>query len=397
MAKKPTTPPELNADDGNVAAEEKPEFRQSIFDSISDRRSEIIASGLDPEAGTDDDEDDLPAAAADDDAADADDGEEDQRAAVAADDGDDQPDSDDADPEAAPTAHRLGDDDLVEIVVDGETQQVPFKQVKAGMQIEAAARARMQEATQLRDAMRSASEEFVRQRGTEQPQPAEARQAPQPDAPNPLEKIDWSDLARSMQYDDPEESGAKLRDVVAQLRQPVEASGNQVNPDELRNSVLSQVRNTLEWDSAMKDLGEAYNDILSDPYLASLAGARSNFYLQQELGKERQGQRRRPFYAALSQGADEIRQWAQAQGMKVAGAGDSADDSPDPNDQPGVQVQVDSDQRNARKAAASGKQPQPRTVRQRRTVPQQGEMPSEVKRSRSAIEDIQRQRGQLAS
>lgn len=392
-----------DVEDGNVSADEKPDFRATLFESIANHRSEQILEGEDPgadedeiepqgSAGEDDDEGegdggDAPAAA---NAADGSDGDEDSG-------GDGSPAGDSGvEGDEPPAAVTLKDDQLVEVNIDGEIQLLPWSKVKAGVAIEGAARKRLQEANEYRDRVH---QEYESRRPQQQQRPEPAAEA----APEPkrqvTEEIDWEGLTRSMQYDDPADSAKQLKAVVEQLRQPTEDAGQPFDPDAIRNSVLSQVRNTIEWEGAMKDLGGEFNDILSDPYLASLAGARANFYLNQELERERRGQPRRPFYDALAQGTDEIRQWAKAQGMKVVSTSeDSADASPDQADRSqNVQVNVNDAQRQQRKVTASGTQPQPRVVRQKRTVPVDGAtLPSEVDRSRNAIADIQKGRGQLA-
>lgn len=411
MAKAPNSPtPDTDVDDGNVSAEAKADFRSQLFETIAEHRSSSLMEGVDPESPLDVEDPDAGdeggegepsdgALAASGDA----EGDADARAEPGEGDAVDAGEEGGTASEPAPDAQpvNLDDDALVEITVEGQTQQVPWGKVKAGIQMETAARQRLYEATQLRNQAQQEYEQLHARRPAD-PEPAPAPAAePEAAQKNVLDEIDWKGLGHSFQYDDPEEAGQKLRDAVEKLRGPAEAQGQQVDPEALRNSVLSQVRNTIEWEGAMKDLGTNYNDILSDPYLASLAGARANFYLNQELQREQQTGQRRPFYEVLSQATDEIRQWdAQRRGAPDGQAGDSADGAPDLEAQAQQQadVSIDTDARQQRKATASGTQPQPRVVRQRRTAaPAAGQMPDEVSRAREGIAELQKGRGQLAS
>lgn len=350
--------------DENVAAEEKVSHRQKMLDAIAETRAQELGEGGDDaenegaqgEAGAE-----AAAEAAGDEGGDEGEGED---AAGEGEEGDGAEAAAEADP-------------LVEIEVDGQKQQIRLSRLRKSFEIEQQAVARINEATAVLNARRPAAEE--------------PKETPAPDLPVSDQELE--EVARSLAYDDPAEGAKKLKDVVKKLRQP---SGEPLDVNAIQQNVSRQVYRQVEFDRAVADFGANYKDILADSKLAALAGADANAVLQQEMEKEQRGQRRKPYSEILMEAGERTRQWAKSVGIDLKAPGASTDDPPD---QKANEAVVDlAEERQQRKQSATGKQPQPRTIRQRRTTHQAEAptvAPSEIERSRSAISEIMKARGQI--
>lgn len=390
MATKPTTSETgERVNDGNVTAEEKPSHRMTLLDQIAAERYASLGEADNREGSEGDgvqgegDGEAVQQVEVAEQVEVGSEGEEQVEAGAEGGEGDGEPG------QQAPVNP---DDPLVEIKVDGVIQRIPQSKLVESFQIDQAARQRMNEANAARS---EANEILARAREAEAAlQRSRSEPEPQQDRRPITERLDYEGFVRSVQFDDPAEGAKKVKEFVETLRQP-DPGQQQFDPNAFGERMMAQISNKLEWDNAHAAMQQNYKDIVFDPILAPIAGQRASAYLQQELLREQRGERRRPFYEVLSNAADDVRAECKRRGWKVGS--DSADVLP------GQQVATDqpvslSQERETRKVAAAGTQPQPRTVRTRRTTAAAAApafAPSEEERSRSAIDEIKRQRGQI--
>jgi hypothetical protein len=276
-------------------------------------------------------------------------------------------------PEPAPEPVEPDDSLMVRVKIDGVEREMSYGEMKRSVQLEQTARQRLEEANRMRAELEAGKAETLAEE--EEPEPEQ-------------EDVDFNDLARSLQYEDPEVAAEKLRDAVHQIQQ----SGNApaVDEEQMRASITADVQNQLEWQNALQQFTDEYKDILADQNLASLAGGQIHQEIQHAIYDSQQtGAARPPFWDIFDRVGGQIRGWA-----KGVGALDQAEDSGQDDVDGSVDVKVDEEGRTARKVKASASTPRPRS-RQRSARRAEDQLPNVEETRRSAIEDMMRQRGQL--
>ena len=185
--------------------------------------------------------------------------------------------------------------EMVTIVVDGEKREVPLSDVmdagKRTLQKESAADKRLREAAEMREQATKLLEAAGRR--VEEQLPEEGA-APSPISDEERERV--ATLAESILYGEEEERNEALAEVIGMGR--VEATPSDDRVLALIHAELhaSEIRNKL---SASPESG-GYADIMSDPYLFSIASARVDALLQE--GQPNSWE----LYAGV---CDEVRAW----------------------------------------------------------------------------------------
>ncbi|MCH7703759.1 MAG: hypothetical protein IIB61_01500 [Planctomycetes bacterium] len=146
----------------------------------------------------------------------------------------------------------------------------------------------------------------------------------------------------------------------------------------------------VEWSTALARFTEDYQDILKDQNVANVAGSIGRTLLQQAMqDSQANSTPRRPYWDILNEAGGKTRDWLK--GL----AGQQAEDPEKPKKPTSAQPAVNlSAERETRKRAA----PQPPTPRSAQpSVPTAQTKPdSDEKKRRSAIQEMQKSRGQIA-
>jgi hypothetical protein len=381
MALKPNTSPsssnpEEDADREMTRGMNIIERRNFLTDRIAEERTEFVASEADdeePPAANDNEpppEGEDPAAAA---------GEGD-------DPGDGAGEGDDpgeGEPEAQQTQQTQqqqppaepGDDQVVTVLVDGQPMQMRLGDVKRGYQIEQTARQRLEYANQvLEQAKRGAANQSTAPEGGEQQQTGAGGK-----------DVDYVELVRALQYEDPEQGAQAVKDLVEKLQ------GSGPNMDEVVAAAVAASQNKTDWDNAVARFGKEFPDILKHPEIARIAGQEIYGAVQQAM------------FAAQTQGRAWTGYWPYFEAVgerykekfrpifQSSGDGDSGQDNPKPKDDPSLNI--DASARQGRKVQS---QAAARTrTRQSSPVPRTQAPDNEQARASAAIREMQKARGQL--
>jgi len=257
---------------------------------------------------------------------------------------------------------------MITLMVDGVPTQRSLGELKATGQIEGAARSRLAEAqeslTRIQNIERQAQ-------GAQPPQEAE------PPAAQAEPAIDYTELVRSMQYEDPEVAGQKFKEMVNNLQ----ATGSQVDPDVIVQRAVQVSRDETEWREALASFGTEYGDILNVPneHLGHMVGTVVQNTIMGELRAAQAEQRpRRSWNHILVAAGNTARSALQSWG--TAGAQDSPNDPPRPK--PGTTVVVDPAKEMRKRATVNP--PAARGVQTPATAPANSDPEAVINASRAA-------------
>jgi len=265
------------------------------------------------------------------------------------------------------------DEQLYEVVVDGQKQKVTLAELQKNYQIEQAARTRMNEAAA---SLKRAHEleEAAKARSGEKQEPEEKQETQE--ETDDLSQNDWDDLAEKLQYGDKEEAAAALKKVAENLRGAGPAKSGP-SPEEVEVRVMERI----EWNQALADFGEEYSDIVNDPYLSQLAGQIGNKLYTEALEASQATGRQRPPYRDIFNRAGAItRGWLKkASGLDSEGAESNREES--------GQAEVDLSKDRETEKRASAKPPTGRSVQSGASTSTQ-QPKTEVEIRREGIADI---------
>jgi len=219
-----------------------------------------------------------------------------------------------------PPALQTGaDDEKIEILVDGEKKLVTRAQLVSIAQKNFAADRRLEDANRLlKDARELAA---PKDQPTSEPKPTPA---PKADAAQGAD-IDWTDLAKKLQYEDPEQAGKALRDAVFANGGMTDRSG--IDPD----AIAQRVHDEIETKSAAARFEAEYADVIADPYLQSLVAmqVRGIAAAYRKDVEENGPKPRPPYYQVMKAAADSVLDWRY--GKDRAGRPNAVQE-PKPND-----------------------------------------------------------------
>jgi len=236
------------------------------------------------------------------------------------------------------------DEQLYEVVVDGQKQKVTLAELQKNYQIEQAARTRMNEAAESLKRAHELEERARERAGKIENEGAE--EPPEKESPDDPSQANWDDLAEKLQYGDKEEAAAALKKAAESLR-----GGAGSSPEEVEVRVMERI----EWNQALAEFGEEYSDIVNDPYLSQLAGQIGNKLYTEALEASKSGQPRPPYRDIFNRAGVITRGW-----LKKASGQDSEGAEPNRDDNGRAEVNLSKD-RSAEKRA-SVKPPTGRSV-----------------------------------
>jgi|SRR5882724_714991 len=223
-------------------------------------------------------------------------------------------DSPAADPAAAaaePTLAAAPDQpQLYDVMVDGKPAQVTLEELTRNYQIEAAARSRLGIATGI---LRRAKTIAADESGGEGAGTA-ADGSPAPVKPaatkEPPPEPDYEALTKSIQFDDPKESAAKLKEFIDQSNARAAAlAGQNSQPAPDSGAIAQQVMNQIELDNTFKTLAKEHTDILVVPEFSGIVSQVAGQRLLADLKRiqEEGTGSRRPLLAYFEEAVDHVR------------------------------------------------------------------------------------------
>lgn len=231
------------------------------------------------------------------------------------------------------------------------------------------------------------------QRVTAQPASALAAEGEGGPPADPLENFDFAGVAKSMQFDAPEEAGEKLKNLVVNLMGMQAAN----QPVDVR-AITAQAVDHLSFVEATRHFGEDFPDLLEDKSLAEMAGRTAFSLIAADRDDARKTGRPPADYAALFTAAGKATQdWvsnirgAQPEAEPTAENQEQSGSQPKAKTQPGATV-VDLPGRTERKVTASSAPPGRSAAAAGAPAIQREQ--TEAERRSSAIADIQKGRGQ---
>ena len=312
-----------------------------------------------------------------------------------------QPDAGEADAEAEPeAAASTPDEPVYKVMIDGEERTVPLSELTRNYQLAGAAEGRLNMASDVLRRVEDLQGRLSRGESTDDATPADGdgqagatkANAKKGADKDPLDGIDFESVAQKLQYETPEVGAAALKELVMEVSQRATGGGDGPSPQEITQSVMDQVN----FQTALKQFGDDFSDIVEDQYLAQRTGARTNqLYNDAVQAYRTQGAPMPSYYDLFSRAGEDTRAW-----IKGLGKGEEADPDSESGaesaDNPGANTSSAMKDRIERKRNL----PQPPTARGAPRKAAKTETstspPSELERSRSGIADIQKARGQVA-
>lgn len=289
--------------------------------------------------------------------------------------------------------------------IDGQEMEVSGDQLHRGFQIEQTARNNLDYANRALQQLQQYEQQLRGQQPGQQPQAGPQAQPGQPPAADPnqpqqqaetgpegMTEADLKKIYEGIALGDEEEGVKALNDLVSQLQQKPQNQG--LTEEELELRVLDRV----EYNQSLARFGQEYPELANDPYLRDMTGKLGSDLMQQAVQWAQANNRPRPSYwEVMDEAGKRMRQRLQqtfGQPAQQPQPGQSTNGAPGSQTQQGqTGVQTDQSARTDRKRA----QAQTPTPRSQSPMPQRGrsqQQTTEVQRRRSAIQDIQKSRGQ---
>lgn len=201
-----------------------------------------------------------------------------------------------------------------------------------------------------------------------------------------LDDIKFGEVAKAMQYDDPEAAGQALRAAVEQI---ISLSGD---PNATRDELETQIMNKLDWQNAVERFKSEYTDVVEDPVLKQVAGNFGNAIWAAAVQKNQQEGAPLPSYWQVWDAAGRAtKDWL------VKKTGDEGAPNKNPNDtspDPTPKVAINPDRTERKRVAAQPPEPRTRQTRPERDEPPTNSEKAIIASRQSRIKGMQDRRGQ---
>ena len=290
---------------------------------------------------------------------------------------------------------------MVVVKVDGVETEIPLSELRDSYQIRSAADNRLAQAQQILQNARDTA-------AAPAPAPDDAGAAPTPAPPHqevrdPLADYDFTAAAQKIQFAEADEAGEALRE----MAQAVSAKrGNGADqPVVDQKALVQEAVDQIEFQNSVSQFATEYEDILSDPGLAAMAGQRLRQNLEAALtDSQSRGVPRPRFDDIFRATGDGIRTWVDGitSARAAPGPGDGGED-PREDDanananapgEPAVTISKETrDERKRRSSPPAAPRSGPSTGAPTGQPPQP---PDEAANRSGAIQEMQKARGQAA-
>lgn len=201
-----------------------------------------------------------------------------------------------------------------------------------------------------------------------------------------LDDIKWGEVAKAMQYEDPENAGQTLRAAVEQI---ISMNGD---PNATRDELETQIMNKLDWQNAVERFKSEYTDVVEDPVLKQVAGNFGNAIWAAAVQRnQEQGTPLPSYWDVWNAAGQATKDWL----VKRTGDENGLNKNPnDPSPDPAPEVAINPDRTERKRVAAQPPEPRTRQRRPERDQPALNSDQALAAARQSRIAGMQKVRGQ---